>query len=238
MNAHHKTIIGIVTLSVVVITLGLVALADQSAVPASVETVAVTRANAQRMVLDLAPSASHLTLRALPADSTFALTGDIEVGGREALTEEVVAGEGLELRYQTRQRFGIHVNATDRHTWDLAMARDLPTDLALRARVARATLDLRDTDVRSLDLTMDIGRSTVFLPTRSFTGTVTADIGDVDLILPKDANATITVQRGLTTTQVSDDFTRTNQQYRLSGSGPEITLTVKNDSGRVSLSTY
>lgn len=237
MKTPRKTIIGSATLGLIVVALGVIGLANQSSTPAHTEAIEVARGDARHIALELAPTTARLELSALPAESLLALAGEVEVQRRETLVQEVAQSEGLELHYRSQQRPGVRFSAVG-PTWNLAVARDIPTDLTIRAQVGRTNLDLRDTSVRSLDLSMETGQSRVLLPAHGITGVVATEVGELEIVVPSGANATITVRRGLTVTQASDDFTRTGRQYRLAGSGPDVDLTIENTSGRVRLSTY
>jgi hypothetical protein len=79
--------------------------------------------------------------------------------------------------------------------WDLGLAPGVPCDLTLESGVGESILDLRDIDVRKLDVVAGVGKTTVDLSglrASGVTGRVEGGVGDLELILPKGVGARLT----------------------------------------------
>lgn len=137
---------------------------------------------------------------------------------------------------RTVQRPGIHVHGRGPR-WDLALARDLPLRLDVRTAIADTTLDLRGTRVRTLDAVSEMGRQVVYLPDEAMNVTISADMGAIEVHLPRDANASIAVRPGLRRVDAAEDFVATRGGYALHGGGFDIDVRVATNVGTVSLRT-
>lgn len=73
-----------------------------------------------------------------------------------------------------------------RNTWRLEMCRDLPLSLALQLHAVSLTMDLRQLNVESLDLTSDSGSQEILLgpPRKKFSGQLYCASGDLSILLP------------------------------------------------------
>jgi hypothetical protein len=64
---------------------------------------------------------------------------------------------------------------------------------------------------------------------------IEAGAGDVQLIIPKDVNAKVTVESTLATVNHSSGWTENGSEYTQNGSGPELTIIVKMAAGNLTI---
>ena len=232
--------IGKTIILLALLTTGLVAfgLASGSAgQPVQVHTVAIERSGATHASIDLQPEVTRLLLRSAPADQDLLLNGTIETRANDELHRSVTGTSLRNVALRSTSGMGVHFSATG-PAWQLDLARDVPSDLDVRAQVGRLDLDLRNTLVETLNVRTETGRTRVHVPSVDMSGTVATEIGDVVVYIPKDATANVTVSRGLGLVNVHPDFARDGAVYRLEGSGPAIDLVVETSVGAITLETY
>ncbi len=118
------------------------------------------------------------------------------------------------------------------NSWDLALARGVPTDLSLKVGVGEATVDLEDVDVRSIEVVTGVGETKLDLSgprSSDVSGTITSGVGATTVRLPRDVGVQITVSGSGLGKVSSEDFTRTGNvltNKAWSQPGPKITLKV------------
>jgi hypothetical protein len=79
--------------------------------------------------------------------------------------------------------------------------------------------------------------------TLDFSGTLTregivnisAGAGDVQLVIPKDVNAKVTVESALASINLSSGWTQNGSEYTQKGTGPELTIIVKMAAGNLTI---
>ena len=64
---------------------------------------------------------------------------------------------------------------------------------------------------------------------------IEAGAGDVQLIIPKDVNANVTVESALASVNHSSGWTQNGSEYTQSGKGPELTIIVKMAAGNLTI---
>jgi len=80
------------------------------------------------------------------------------------------------------------------NTWDVRVARSVPTDLKLRLGVGSSIVDLRGVDVTSLDAITGVGETTIDLSGVRITGfaaRIESGVGELTLRLPRSAPAAL-----------------------------------------------
>jgi hypothetical protein len=75
---------------------------------------------------------------------------------------EVTGGEGR-LSVRSPRQLDIRPLRTTHYVWDIALADDMPFDLAVNMGAGEADLDLRGVDVRRLDVNLGAGETTIDL---------------------------------------------------------------------------
>jgi hypothetical protein len=224
-------------LVVLLLATGIVAFAGGRS-PSRIEPVLVARGEARGATIALSAPVGRLDVRALEsADASALLAGEIEVGGRARLERDVAPGDDLRVSLRTVQRPGIHLHGSGPH-WDLALARDLPLRLDVRTEIADTTLDLRGTRVRTLDAVTEMGRQVVYLPDEAANVTIAAQMGAIEVHVPRDANAIVTVRPGLRRVDAGEAFVATSDGYALQGGGADIAVSIAANVGTVTLRTY
>lgn len=102
----------------------------------------------------------------------------------------------------------------DGNEWSLALARSVPTTLTLELGLGESTVNLRDVDVRRLDIAAGIGKATIDLTgprDNDVAGRINCGVGDLTLIVPKDVGVRITGGGGGIGTFEAPGFSRTDE---------------------------
>ena len=202
--------------------------------PSRIETVSVTDAGVERVDVHLSPDVAELVVRALPADSDALLDGSVALLPRERLDRDVDASGDGRIALRARSSFGLNVSVGGPR-WDLGLSSEVPTALRIRTGVGDVDLDLRGTKVDRLDSVADIGRQTVHLPDHDLTGTVTTDMGRIELIVPHDADVRVDVGLGLRRVDADPAFRQTGGSWHLDGDGATLDVAVRAGMGEVLL---
>lgn len=228
-----------VILCTLLLLAGLAALARTVREDPVTETVRIERGDATHATIDLSADAGRIRLGVLPAGSSDALAGTIDVAPRERLVgdAERASARDLAVRYHAQQRPGPHLSFTG-PLWDLALAPEVATDLRVRTTVGAADLDLRGAAVRTLASRSEVGRQVIHLPEGVAEADIRTDVGSIELYLPAGANAEIALQKGMATVNAAPGLAPTPQGYRLEGEGALIAVDIRTSLGSVTLGTY
>ncbi|HEX9094260.1 MAG TPA: toast rack family protein [Coriobacteriia bacterium] len=127
------------------------------------------------------------------------------------------------------------------NTWGLVLAGGAPTDLSLQLGVGRSVVDLRNVDVRKLDVLSGVGDCTVDLTgprANGLTGRVEAGVGKLTIRLPKGVGVRVGGREDGVGHTTADGFIAqggswVNEAY--SGSGPRIEIELVRGIGDVTL---
>lgn len=161
-------------------------------------------------------------------------TGTFESRSDPSVTHKVSNGTyALEVRQEKGVRiFPINVGG-DRLMLDLAEG--IPWTIDLNTGAADANLDL--TDLTLKELTVDAGASSLDLTVGSSVANGVARVvikggaGSYTLRLPQDLDITLSIDTGLSSTNVDDDFQKSGDVWRHTGTGSGGELTVDIDAG-------
>lgn len=127
------------------------------------------------------------------------------------------------------------------NTWDVRIAKGVPTDLALEFGVGKATVDLRGVELTSLSADSGVGETAIDLSgprTTGFSGTISSGVGRLTLRLPSSVGARVTggadgLGQFLADGESVESDSWVNDAY--SGSGPKIDLTLNRGIGEVEI---
>jgi hypothetical protein len=92
--------------------------------------------------------------------------------------------------------------------------------------------------VRTLDAVTEMGRQVVYLPDEAANVTIAAQMGAIEVHVPRDANAIVTVRPGLRRVDAGEAFVATSDGYALQGGGADIAVSIAANVGTVALRTY
>lgn len=176
--------------------------------------------------------AARLDIGSRPGSSMA--TGTFESRSDPSVTHKVSNGTyALEVRQEKGVRiFPINVGG-DRLMLDLAEG--IPWTIDLNTGAADANLDL--TDLTLKELTVDAGASSLDLTVGSSVANGVARVvikggaGSYTLRLPQDLDITLSIDTGLSSTNVDDDFQKSGDVWRHTGTGSGGELTVDIDAG-------
>jgi len=167
----------------------------------SSESTAVPLGVATRLATTVRVGAGSLRLHAAEASAALAL---------DATFRNVPDGWDPQVRYSIEATKGVlNVVQADMsganfrdwavgipdNVWDLGLAAGVPTDLTLESGVGESAVDLRDIDVRKLEVVAGVGKTTIDLSgprTSDITGRIEGGVGDLELILPKGVGVRLT----------------------------------------------
>jgi len=125
------------------------------------------------------------------------------------------------------------------NTWDVRLARSVPTDLKLRLGVGSSIVDLRGVDVTSLDAITGVGETTIDLSgvrTAGFAARIESGVGELTLRLPRSVGARVTGAKGGLGSFTADGESVTSDSWvndAWSGSGPKIDIVLNRGVGEV-----
>lgn len=215
----------------------------------SSESTTVPLGVATRLATTVRVGAGSLRLHAAEASAALAL---------EASFRNVPDGWDPEVRYSVEATKGVldvlqadmsggrlrdwAVGIPD-NEWDLGLAAGVPTDLTLESGVGESEVDLRDIDVRKLDVVVGVGKTTIDLSgprTSDIIGSVDGGVGDLELILPKGVGARLTGGDDGIGKRETPGFSRAgdalvNAEWGLAG--PKIELRLTQGVGEVTVSS-
>jgi hypothetical protein len=87
-----------------------------------------------------------------------------------------------------------------KYDWNVLLNKETPIDLSVLSGAAKTYLNLRDINIRSLNVQMGIGGSTIDLSgdrLQGFKGTIQGGVGKTKIILPKNVGVKLGVDRGI-----------------------------------------
>jgi hypothetical protein len=148
------------------------------------------RDNAKRARVNLNLPAGSTQLRAGTHDGLLLDVTGTHLGGlrfhAEGDEERVIRLEPEPGAWQAWLHPSQWRNIGDTFGWDASLAKDVPLNLTLKARMGKADMDLRGLDLSRLNVTCGMGEYVVRLP-ESATGydaRIQSDLGKVEVYLP------------------------------------------------------
>jgi len=219
-----------------------VKLADDPATATHTLNKTVTLDGATTLKTDITMGVGELTLSGSEASGT-AMIGTFVYAPANWLPEvgySVEASTGALFVRQPENssaQFFDHV----KNTWDVRIAKGVPTDLHLTLGVGTTSVDLRGVDVTALAVDSGVGETTLDLSgtrTTGFTGRINAGVGKLTLRVPRSVGARVTGGKdGLG--DFTADGTSVNSDSWVndawSGTGPKIDIALNRGIGEVAI---
>jgi hypothetical protein len=128
-----------------------------------------------------------------------------------------------------------------KNTWDVRIARSVPTDLKLRLGVGTSIVDLRGVDLTSLDAKTGVGETTVDLSgprANGFGARIECGVGKLTLRLPRSVGARVTGGKDGVGEFRADGVTVNADSWvndAWSGTGPKIDIVLIRGVGEVEI---
>lgn len=151
---------------------------------------------AKHLSTEIGMGVGELTLSGAEASGT-AMTGKFVYAPASWLPEvayTVVEGTGT-LSVRQPDHTDVSPFGKVKNTWDVRIARDVPTDLRLRLGVGTSSVDLRGVDLTSLDAVSGVGETTIDLSgarAHGFSGRIDSGVGQLNLRLPRSVGVRVT----------------------------------------------
>lgn len=129
----------------------------------------------------------------------------------------------------------------ERNTWDLKLAVGVPTNLLLTLDAGTSTVDLRNVDVRDLEIAMGFGGAKIDLSgprTTNVNGTIETGAGEATVFLPSDIGVRVTGADTGPGDLLADGFTLDGGDYvnaAWAKAGPKMLIRLKRGVGDVRL---
>lgn len=181
-----------------------------------------------------------LNLDALPAGSALLVGGEVTTGRREQLVRSYEIDDGVaRLRLAGESggpSFGLRGTGRE---WNLAVSRDLPTDLNVATGVGETELRLRPLTLSTLALDAGVGRVDLTLPERGgYRGEIDAGVGELTIRIPRQVQARLQISSGLGRANLAGEWIRDGDVHATAGyadaaSGDRVTLRVRGGVGRL-----
>jgi hypothetical protein len=127
------------------------------------------------------------------------------------------------------------------NTWDVRLAKGIPTDLKLTLGVGTSDIDLRGVDLTSLDVVNGVGETKIDLSgarATGFSGSIESGVGKLTLRLPRSVGARVTGGKGGIGEFVADGVRVSSDSWvndAWSGTGPKIDITLHRGVGEVDI---
>ncbi len=216
---------------------------DQTASTAS-KTMSKTVAldGAAHLNVNVAMGVGELTLSGLETSGT-AMTGEFVYAPASWLPEityGVTEGTGT-LSVRQPESSKVQPFGRMKNTWDVRIARGIPTDLQLRLGVGTGIIDLRGVDLTSLDAITGVGETTIDLSGPRATGfgaRIESGVGKLTLRLPRSVGARVTGAKDGIGEFRADGVTVSADSWvndAWSGTGPKIDIVLNRGVGEVDI---
>ena len=202
----------------------------------------VALAGASRLKTDVTMGVGELTLSGAETSGT-AMTGTFVYAPPSWLPEVAYSVEASTGTLSVRQPKNTDVPILDNvhNTWDVQIARGVPTDLHLTLGVGRNSVNLRGVDLTALAVDTGVGETTIDLSgarTAGFSGDINAGVGKLTLRLPRGVGARVTGGSDGLGDFTADGVSVNSDSWvndAWSGSGPKIGINLRRGIGEVSI---
>jgi outer membrane murein-binding lipoprotein Lpp len=197
---------------------------------------------ATRLKTDIAMGVGELTLSGTDATGT-AMTGTFVFAPATWKPEIAYSVEATAGTLSIDQPKNTNVQLFDnvKNTWDVRIAKGVPTDLHLTLGVGKSSVDLRGVDLSALAVDTGVGETTLDLSgarTTGFTGRVNAGVGKLTLRLPRGVGARVTGGNGGLGDFTADGISVNSDSWvndAWSGTGPKIDIALNRGVGEVAI---
>jgi hypothetical protein len=144
-----------------------------------------------------------------------------------------VSGQKGRLTVKQARRTGIPLGDS-KNKWDVNLSNDIPIELKLDFGAGEGHLDLREIDLRDLDIDMGVGELTIDLTGKlkeDLKVTIDGGIGSATIYLPEDIGVRVKVDGGIGSVDArgmhKNDHSYTNDAY----GETDITINIEIDAG-------
>ncbi|MBM4437765.1 MAG: hypothetical protein FJ029_11150 [Actinobacteria bacterium] len=200
---------GLLVITAGLVAAGFIAVYGVGLGPLRTERVRVEIGPATTARLELTVAGGDLTLRSGAGPGAL-VEGTLKTrAGEDALQSTVrdVAGERqVALSSDPGRRVGFGFGRSFAEEWVLALARDVPADVTVRGGAAGMQLDLRDTQVRSIQVSTGAASAQVWMPAAAGLTQATFEMGAASLVIeiPAGVGARIATQTGVSSVTVDE----------------------------------
>ena len=219
-----------------------VRLEDNPATATRTETKTVTLDGATTLKTDVTMGVGELTLSGSETSGT-AMTGTFVYAPATWLPEvsySVEASTGM-LSVRQPKNTSVQLFGNVKNTWDVRIAKNVPTDLHLTLGVGSSDVDLRGVDLTSLVVDSGVGETTLDLSgarATGFTGRIDAGVGKLTLRLPRGVGARVTGGNDGLGEFTADGVAVDSDSWvndAWSGTGPKIDIALNRGVGEVEI---
>ena len=219
-----------------------VRLQDNPATATKTLNKSVDLAGATRLSADIAMGVGELTLSGSETTGTAMIGTFVYAPSswQPAIVYSVEASVGT-LSVRQPENTDVPILDSVHNTWDVQIARNVPTDLHLTLGVGRSDLNLRGVDLTALAVDTGVGETTLDLSgprTTGFTGRINAGVGKLTLRLPRGVGARVTGGgKGLGDFTADGISVNSNSWVNdaWSGNGPKIDIALNRGVGQVEI---
>jgi hypothetical protein len=197
---------------------------------------------ATQLDTEIAMGVGELTVSGLDTSST-AMTGEFVYSPASWLPEVTYDSTGgvgtLAIRQPAHTDVQLFEHVTN--TWDVRLAKGIPTDLKLRLGVGGGRIDLRGVDLTSLDMVNGVGATSIDLSgarTKGFAANIESGVGKLTLRLPKSVGARVIGGKDGIGEFTADGVSVHSDSWvndAWSGSGPKIDIALNRGVGEVEI---
>lgn len=197
---------------------------------------------ATRLKTELAMGVGELTVSGLDTSGT-AMTGEFVYSPsswKPEVTYNATGGVGtLAIRQPSHSDVQLFDKVTN--TWDVRLAKGVPTDLRLTLGVGKSSVDLRGVDLTSLNVVNGVGDTSIDLSgarTTSFRVDIESGVGKLTLRLPRSVGARVTGGKDGIGEFTADGVSVRSDSWvndAWSGSGPKIDIALERGVGEVEI---
>ena len=162
----------------------------------------------------LESSAGDVVLRALDS-STDLVSGRVASGrGRNVIEEYNVEGDQAIYRLRDSGTYVVVGEGVGRHTWELAVTREIPLNIRFNQGAGTSELILSGLKISGLNVSMGVGQTRVFLPaTGQFAAKIDGAVGQIVIDVPKGMGVRIRSGLALANILVPSGYSKSDKVY-------------------------
>jgi len=172
---------------------------------------------AENAIVSLEPAFGYIQMDALPEGSTMLLAGELQPFGGEEISETVAfSGTLTTIHLKTDGIDGVPFISgwSGQPLWDLALHPGVTTDMNVDLGVGKVELDLRNTQVGSVDVEYGLGQAILLMSAADDLDVhIEGGIGEIRVVIPDDVGVRFHAEVGLGNVQVPSSFLRDGDFY-------------------------
>ena len=199
-----------------VIGVSVVAIQQPPAATTGVIQVSVAPGDAQRGEVNLNPAVGYLRVVSSAGSGGDVLRGQVRPFRGERVEQTSKALGSRIIVNITSGRWvvvpGITINF-ERPNWDLTVNPALPLNLVTELSVGKTELDLRDSEIESLQVSTDLGQTVVRLPASTAEVKIDGGIGEIVLDLPQGVGISVRADNGIGSVDLPTNYSQRQGVY-------------------------